>query len=149
MEDEATRHSRLPSRHVLTPHTAELALWVTAATPADLCAEAGRALGHLFIEEVGSVPDAGPEATRRLELHAVDSEALLVDFLNELIYLAETERWAPVDVHVLDWRSESLAVTMAGARLRDVPSRIKSATHHGLVLRHGSRGWEAEVIFDV
>jgi len=138
----------LPPRHELIAHTAELALRLRADTPADLCAEACRALGSLLREEAGSAPAAGA-STRTLTVEAVDGDALLVDLLNELIYLAETERWAPSVVESVEWTATRVVLRLAGPPLRRTPSRIKSATHHGLALRRVGRGWEAEVIFDV
>jgi SHS2 domain-containing protein len=80
---------------------------------------------------------------------AVDADALLVDLLNELIYLAETERWAPSTVPAVECTPTRVVLRIAGARLRRVPARIKSATHHGLALRRVGERWVAEVIFDV
>ena len=142
------RVTGVPPRHELIAHTAELALRLRAETPADLCAEACRALGSLLREEVGVAPAAG-EATRTLTVEAVDADALLVDLLNELIYVAETERWAPSVVDSVEWTATRVVLRLAGPPLRGTPSRIKSATHHGLALRRVGRGWEAEVIFDV
>lgn len=136
-------------RHEFTPHTAELALRVTAASPADLYAEACRALGRLFVQEVGAIAAHAAERNRRITMHAVDADALLVDLLNELIYLAETERWAPRTAEVVEWRGDAVTVAMTGTDLRGTPSRIKSATHHGLAVRRASQEWEAEVVFDV
>ena len=129
-------------------HTAEVALRLTADTPGDLCAEACRALGALLREEAGFVA-AHRDSVRTVAVDAVDADALLVDLLNELIYLAETERWAPSEVEDVEWTPTRVVLRLAGLRLRGAPSRIKSATHHGLALHRAGGGWEAEVIFDV
>lgn len=136
-----------PPRHERIAHTAELALRLQADTPAELYAEACRALGTLLREEAGSV--AAEDVVRTVAVDAVDADALLVDLLNELIYLAETERWAPSVVQAVDWTPTRILLRLAGPRLRRSPSRIKSATHHGLALRRAGPRWEAEVIFDV
>jgi len=139
----------VPARHDFVAHTAELALRLTADTPAELCAEACRALGLLVMAETGAVPPTGADLERTILVESVDAEALLVDLLNELIYLAETECWAPRTARAVSWQPDRVVLQVAGARLRAAPSRIKSATHHGLALRAGPQGWEAEVIFDV
>jgi len=136
-----------PPRHERIAHTAELALRLQADTPAELYAEACRALGTLLREEAGSV--AAEDVVRTVAVDAVDADALLVDLLNELIYLAETERWAPSVVQAVEWAPTRILLRLAGLRLRRSPSRIKSATHHGLALRRAGTRWEAEVIFDV
>jgi SHS2 domain-containing protein len=113
-----------------------------------LFAEACRALGTLLCEEVGCEQD-GDRVVRTVVVEAVDADALLVDLLNELIYIGETERWAPSVVNVVEWMPRRTVVEVVGAFLQGAPSRIKSATHHGLTLRRIGRRWEAEVIFDV
>jgi SHS2 domain-containing protein len=137
-----------PPRHERIAHTAELALRLEADSQAEVYAEACRALGAMLREETGSTP-VGKNVSRTVAVDAVDADALLVDLLNELIYLAETERWAPSAVQAVDWAPTRVALRVAGAHLRGVPSRIKSATHHGLALRHLGERWVAEVIFDV
>jgi SHS2 domain-containing protein len=131
--------------HEFVEHTAELALRVWADGRDTLYAEACRAVGTLLLEEV-----RGREAAARsITVEAVDAEALLVDLLNELIYLAETERWAPESATVVTWAPTRVVLEVAGRWLEATPSRLKSATHHGLSVRPVATGWEAEVIFDV
>lgn len=137
-----------PPRHERIAHTAELALRLEADTPAEVYAEACRALGAMLREETGSMPP-GEDVSRTLVVDAVDADALLVDLLNELIYLAETERWTPSAVSAVECTPTRVVLRIAGAHLRGVPSRIKSATHHGLALRRVGGRWAAEVVFDV
>ena len=134
------------ARHEVIEHTAELALRVVAATPGDLFAEACRALGAMFCAEAGC---GTAPAARSIRITAVDADALLVDLLNELIYRAETERWAPLDARAVQWTETEAVLELVGPRLDRAPARIKSATHHGLTLRRDGGRWVAEVIFDV
>jgi len=136
------------ARHEFIEHTAELALRLSAPSPAALAEEACRALGALLREEAGLAGDGTP-VHRTLTVESADAEALLVDVLNEVLYLAETERWAPVAVTVDAWTPTRGVFRVTGRRLAGVPSRIKSATHHGLAFTPAGRGWQAEVIFDV
>jgi len=136
----------MQARHEFTPHTSELALRVVAPSALDVFAEACIALGRLFVSEAGN---GGPAGTRTLELSSVDANALLVDLLNELVYLAETERWAPSAAQVEQWDEGRLTIQLEGTMLERAPARIKSATHHGLQLVATDEGVEAEVIFDV
>lgn len=137
--------TRVPS-HEFVPHTAELAFRISAGSVAEIYEEACVALGALLVEEAG---DDGPAAEQVLTLDAADAEALLVDLLNELIYQAETARWAPRSARVESWEAGHLTIRLWAVSLRGVPSRIKSATHHGLRLAVTARGVMAEVILDV
>lgn len=139
---------RRQAKHEFIEHTAELALRLSAETPEALVAEACRALGAMLCEEVTCRP-GDDQITRTVAVTGVDAEALLVDVLNELIFLAETERWAPLEARTTEWTPTRAVLHFRGTRLRVAPSRIKSATHHGLVLRRARNRWVAEVIFDV
>ena len=136
----------MASRHEFIPHVAEVAWRLTADTVPELYAEACVALGQMLVAEAG---DAGPAEERVLSLAAADAEALLVDLLNELIYQAEAARWAPRAARVERWDGGDLTIRVTGVRLRDAPSRIKSATHHALHLTTTDAGAVAEVILDV
>jgi len=136
----------MSSRHEFIPHVAEVAWRLTADTVPELYEEACAALGEMLVAEAG---EDGPAEDRVLALSAADPEALLVDLLNELIYLAETSRWAPRAARVEHWDAARLTIRVMGARLRHGPSRIKSATHHGLRLTATAQGAMADVILDV
>jgi SHS2 domain-containing protein len=90
-----------------------------------------------------------------------DLPALLVDWLNELIYWCETERAVPEQVTVglgdgdpprcrpADVPPCRLAAQVHGPRLAHRPALVKAATHHGVRLEQTPQGWEAEVVLDV
>ena len=127
-------------------HTAEVKLRVRAPSLGELLGEAGRALAAV---ELGGAPAASAGRWRRVEVRSTDRDALLVDWLNELIYLAETERWVPVE-----FAMETVAPTALRARARGVPvtvtpARVKAATFHGLRIVETPAGLEADVILDV
>jgi SHS2 domain-containing protein len=134
------------AEHELLAHTAEVRLRVRAPDFPALAAEAGRALAAL--EVGGEVPQATGDA-RQIVLRAADHGALLVDWLNELIYLAETERWVATEFAPEAGGPLELRMRARGATVDIAPSRVKAATHHGLDVRATADGVEAEVVFDV
>ena len=136
----------LTARHEFVDHVSELALRIEASSWADLVAEAVRAVGAELIREGGR---AGAAAARIIEVEGVDREALLVDLINELIFLAETERWAPAAADTVDTSDRRARMRCAGVALAGPPSRIKAATLHGLSVRADGTGTTAEVILDV
>jgi SHS2 domain-containing protein len=134
------------ARHEFTDHTSEMALRVEADSWPELVAEAVRAVGAELIREGGR---AGPAPARALALESADREALLVDLLNELVFLAETERWAPAAVTGTEASEGRARVRCEGVRLAGPPARIKAATFHGLQIRVAGTRHTAEVILDV
>lgn len=127
-------------------HTAEVRIRVRAASFAALAAEAGRALATI---ELGSAPALPAGPWRLIEMPAADRGALLVDWLNELIFLAETERWVPVAFQVTGDAETGLRARVRGVPLPEAPARVKAATFSGLEIRPVPGGLEAEVVLDV
>jgi SHS2 domain-containing protein len=133
-------------RHRWVDHTAEVQLQVEADSLAGLLAEAGRALGLLLLR--GREAEPSGEA-RAIEVSSVDREALLVDWLNEIIFLAEVERWIAVEFDGLEASESHLEASARGVSVDDPPALVKAATFHGLVVEEREGGFQAEVIFDV
>jgi len=130
----------------LLSHTAEVKLRVRAPSFGELAAEAGRALGAL---ELGQAPIAASGPWRNFEIRAPDREALLVEWLNELIYRAETECWIPVDIVVRSATQTALDLRARGVVVDETPTRVKAATFHGLRIAPVADGLGAEVVLDV
>ena len=88
----------------------------------------------------------------RVELSALDLETLLIDWLNELLYLAEDNGvvFVAFDIQRLDreWQVRLLAEARGGEppALRKA---IKAATFSGLSIRRRDHMIEAELVFDV
>lgn len=119
---------------------------VRAPSMSAVLAEAARGLAEV---QLRGQPVAGERSWRRLEVQAGDREALLVDWLNELIYHAETDHWIGIDFEIEALSDTALSAGVWGATTVEAPSFVKAATHHGLVVRQIDGGIEAEVIFDI
>jgi SHS2 domain-containing protein len=130
-------------------HTGEETFRLHGRTHAQLFAAAGRAFLSILTD---------PEAvrlveSRRFSLAADDIEELLVDWLNELVYVFDTDAllFSRFDVSHDDGRR--LEVEARGERHDEerhpVRTTVKAATHHGLDVRRTAGGWQADVTFDV
>jgi SHS2 domain-containing protein len=129
--------------HEWRSHTAEIELAVDADTPEQVLAEAAQALGEL----ISLGPDGEPQ-NRHVAIDAVDLGALLVEWLEELIFLADTEGFVPERVDDLDLRDMSLTATLVG-RTGPIEPLVKAATYHGLRFACDDGVWQARVILDV
>ena len=132
--------------HRFVDHTSEIGLRVQAATFPEMLAEAGRGLARLLLRE--RVVEATGEA-REIEVSSHDREALLVDWLNELLFEAEVRLWVPVEFEVLEASDTHIRARVRGAAVEVPPSIVKAATFHGLEVLETPEGLEAEVILDV
>ena len=91
--------------------------------------------------------------TMRVSITSTDREALVVDWLNELLFRYETEGFLPRRFEV----TVNEAGTALEARCVGEPadpdrhrtwSVVKAATYHALEVKHG-REWRIQVVLDV
>ena len=122
-------------------HTAELELELEADSPEGVLQEALRA----FAELTG--PGEGGVVELRVDLSAPDLPALLAVWLDELVYLAETERVVPesADVSVVGSRVAGLVC----ARRGEPRPLVKAVTLHRLRFRPENGVWHGRVVLDV
>lgn len=124
-------------------HTAEVELHIQSPTEEGVFAEALAALGTLV-----ALDAAGEPARRTIEVCAPDRGALLVGWLEELIFLADTEGFIPERATGLGLTADALRATVLG-RTGEVDPLVKAATYHGLEFRRAGTCWQAQVVLDV
>ena len=94
-----------------------------------------------------------PRREVSLTAEADDREALLVAWLNELVYLYEAHGFVAADCAVRVDTEYALSAVVRGEDAnpdRHVPiGHVKAATYHLLRVAPGARGWEAQVVVDV
>ena len=135
-----TAPSLSPS-HEIEDHVSEVRLRVHAGSLGDLLEEAGRAVTRLQLRGA----DATPGNWRTIEISAPDRATLLADWLNELISLAEAERWVGADFEVDSAEDGRVSARVWGVRLQRAPARLNAATLHGLRVDDVPGGLEGEV----
>jgi SHS2 domain-containing protein len=136
----------MTSLHRFEDHTAETRLHVEATTLEELFEQAARALAELSMER--AAPPV-PEPARTVRLEAPDAAALLVDWLNELVYLSETEHRIYTDVRVTFASETALEATVRGVFPEVMRTAVKAATLHEVKIDRGPRGFVASVVLDV
>lgn len=133
-----------PRGFIELPNTADWALQVWAPDLPGLLAEAAAGMYALMQAQVGE----GPRQTRTLSLSGVDAEDLLVSWLAELLYLAETEALA-FDEFSIRVTGSALEAELSGAPLANLTRMIKAVTYHGLAIRPDEDGLSTSIVFDV
>lgn len=133
-----------PYRYQEVEHTADRALWVWGEQMADLFVGAAHGMYSLMADLDGLVATVW----RDVRLEGWDRESLLVNWLNELLYITEQE-----GLLFVDYRIEAITDTRVVARVGGVPSpttsiNIKAATFHELAVTNGGEGWSTVVTFD-
>ena len=131
-------------------HTADWALRVRGPDHAALFASAARGMFGL-LAELDAV-DAAIE--RRIALRSLDVEALLIDWLNELLYLAEAEQvvFTRFEIDRISVEPDGNAVIEArawGGPAPELRKSIKAATFSGLAIERTATGLQVDLVFDV
>ncbi len=127
-------------------HTADLELRVRGRKIEDVFLNAARAV----LSYTAPGPETAPTVRKEIHLTAPNREELLVDWLNEILYLQEMEGtvFRSFEVRHLTDR-EVRAVISGGKAAPGTGPEIKAATYHDLYIKETPSGWEAHVILDL
>ncbi|MCD6287612.1 MAG: archease [Candidatus Hydrogenedentes bacterium] len=131
-------------------HTADIGYICRGSSRAILFENCAVALLSLMFGVVDAVHS---QSERKLEISADDPTELLVHFLNELLFLWETEHVVPTEVIVSEITSTHMVAMITEEPYEPdkhtVILDIKSATYHRLRIDKIGDYWEAEVVLDV
>jgi SHS2 domain-containing protein len=125
-------------------HTSEVRLHIEASTLEELFEEAARALFELQSEAKTPVL----LTSEVISVAGRDDAALLVAWLNELIFLSETKkRLYPKTV--VESANGRVIATVHGAEPGTIRTAVKAATMHRASVNRMGAHWEGNVILDV
>jgi SHS2 domain-containing protein len=132
-------------------HTADIGLRVRAATLEDLFCEAAAGLFSLIVSNLEAVQPR-QEITIALPARDGETDYLLFDWLNELLFIFDSRRLvfakfsvqlSPTDLQATAW-GEPIDATR-----HQLDHEVKAITYHGLKVVPDAGGWLAEVIVDI
>jgi len=128
-------------------HTADVEIKVWGNNLEDLFKNSFYGLLNIISKE--TIP--GKE-TRLIEITSPDNESLLVDFLNEVIYLITTRGWLPSEVVTLEITDTNLKTKLNGKVISSpelIKTEVKATTYHNLKIKHNVDKWETNICFDI
>jgi len=135
--------------HRLLEHTADMGIEASGASLEELFAEAAYGL----MEIIAGTQQALNREERRVTVEGGEAEELLVNWLNEILYLFEIKRFFPVDFEV-----EEVAWDRLHARVRGEPfdperhpveREVKAVTYHQLEVKKIDGFWQARIYVDL
>jgi SHS2 domain-containing protein len=137
-----------PGTYQFEPHTGEVQIRLEGSSLPELFEEAGYALAELMLGE--ELPQTPPEAEQEyVTLEAADTEALLVDWLNELISRGDMTKRVYTHLVVDDLADGKLRARLRGQTPSVLKTAVKAATFHGLEIREHEDRFTATVVLDV
>jgi len=132
--------------YVEIEHTADRALRICGSDLQELLINAAAGMNSLLVQEFNEIILSEEKS---VDLAAIDTESLLVEWLSELAYWAETELLV---FHKIDFHRVSpthVKATIHGNRVVQLDTHIKAVTYHNLKIIQTDEGLIATVVFDV
>jgi len=132
----------------LIEHTADAGIRAYGADIKEAFANAARGLFSLITE----LDDVREVEYRDIELTAPDQESLLVEWLNELIYLFDVENVIFKRFDIAGLSDTQLKARAYGEKVDSSRHRlktgVKATTYHMLNIDENN-GWKVQVLFDI
>jgi SHS2 domain-containing protein len=129
-------------------HTADIGIIARGSDLAVLFSNAASGMLSLLTD----VDTLRQDITREIRLEARDAETLLVEWLNELLYIMDTEKLVLckfdilIDENRLEARCAGQEMDPKNHRFR---REIKAATYHNLEITERDGQYSVKIIFDI
>lgn len=131
----------------ILPHPADVRVWAIGKNLPELFANLGEGVMAVLKKDYQKVK---PAVERRIQVvDAPDNESLLVDFLSELLRLADTYNEIYSQIEITKLAPSSLTAKVRGEKIKKFDEDIKAVTYHGLKIEKEDNLWTATVLFDI
>lgn len=143
------RPKKRENRFEILDHTADIGLIVYGEDLQTLFENAGEAFFHLITD----LKRVRVREERKVELKGESLERLMVDWLNELLYLYEVEGLLFKRFKVESVGENGLKATVRGERFQEgvhmIHTGVKAVTHHQIQVKREGNVWRGQVILDL
>jgi SHS2 domain-containing protein len=130
-------------------HTADIGIVAHGADIKQVFANAALGLFNLMAD----LEDFKEDFQRAIELSAEDVEVLLVEWLNELIYIFDVEHIIFKRFEIEELTSTQIRASCFGQKIKPeqhkLKREIKAATYHMLRISKEDGSYKVQVIFDI
>lgn len=127
-------------------HTADVRLRVRGGTREEVFVSALLGLMHVLAPEAGRCEKV---RSRSVSIDSEDLSYLLVDFLNEALWLALVHREAYDEVRIRLLEDSTMTAELSGHPVLSFGEDVKAVTYHEADLREHDGAWETTLVLDV
>lgn len=128
-------------------HTADIRLKIEASTLPELFEVAVEGMNSIIKLKVES---SKLKVKRFLEIQSVDKTALLIDFLNEVLYQSHVNKEIYIEVKFLEFSETALKAEIYGVKIEEFDEDIKAVTYHEAEIVKNEKGnFETVIVFDI
>lgn len=134
---------------MVVEHTADIGITVYGKTLEELFAN----LAYGMFAQITEIEKVNPKEKVEVQIEGYDKESLLVNWLNELLYLSTIRRMFFSEFKLRKIRDNSLSAEIRGQKINpqkhSLHLEIKAATYHNLKITKTEKGYQTTIIFDV
>ncbi len=132
-------------KYKILPHPADVKVQAFGKTREELFANAMAGMMEVLKSERKT-----QSVKRKIGVKSLDLNALLVDFLSEVLYLIQTNKEVYSDVKFIKFSDKELECELTGNKVESFGEDIKAVTYHGLEIKKNKKGlYEATILFDI
>ena len=136
-------------RFEVLDHTADIGLIVYGEDLKTLFENAGEAFFHLITD----LKKVKRRTERKIEIGKEDLRRLMVDWLNELLYLHDVEHLLFKEYKVESVGEDGLRAVVKGEAFQEgvhvIRTEVKAVTYHQIEVREENGQWRAQIILDL
>lgn len=135
--------------HRLLPHTADTRLQITADSLEELFRGALEGLSEIMKHGV-TKGSSDASIVTEVDVSSIDTTALLVDFLNNLLAKDIIEKVAFFDIVELELKNTRAVARVRGITADSFDEDIKAVTYHGAqIQQEKDGGYKVELVLDI
>jgi len=142
------RDSSMSTHVTIIPHTADLAIAITASSYEELICSA---VQNMFASQKPIYRTKDLQVERTISVTGIDHESVLVALLNEALWIGATHHESYTHCAITKVSKTVCIATLVGKSIqRYTGTEIKAATYHALTIYKDIYGiWHATIVFDI
>ena len=127
-------------------HTADIKFRVFGKTLEEVFENSALAVSSIYSKE----KKISSKNKKKISVEGRDRESLLYNFIEELIFLVDSENFVVSKAKILI-KNTSLTAEIYGDDVKNYTNldQIKSSTYHEMYVKKTKKGWEAQAVVDV
>jgi len=134
-------------QYQILPHPADVKLQITASTKEELFQGALKGMASIIQPQI---PPKAPLVKENIEIQSLDLNALLVDFLNEVLAKTDITQVVFNKLKIRKLTDNYLQAEIEGQKSDYFDQEIKAVTHHGLEIKQNKNGhYQVTILFDI
>ncbi len=134
-------------KYKFLPHTADIKVEVYGNSIQELFSNSLQCLN--FIIKKNFVINNVFDFEETIEVDSIDTEALLIDFLSEILFLSETRNAVFCKIIFTKFDNNYLQGKVFGVKVNSFDDQIKAITYHQTKIEFDGKKYKAIIIFDI